>query len=168
MKNTLLATLMTFCLIHQTYSQQTHKPHVNYFVSTWGEVSDYSPEHRGKEGLVLLKLSEDMSFSAFENTDYGAYILQLGTWTLKEKSITFTVMRTILARDDERYSMKGRILALDKGEITYDIVARAENTFTLKDRKSDHTLVFRKTRLDYMPDESTLKPLSTQPDTPDH
>ena len=148
---------MTFCLVHQTYSQKTNQQALNYLVRTWGEVSELVPEHRGKEGLVLLRLNQDKTFSAFENTDYGAYILQLGNWTLKKNSITFRVTKTILAGKEKEYFMKGRILELAKGKITYNILALADNKFIIKAQNSDKTLIFKPTNLNYMPEESELK-----------
>lgn len=153
----ILLMLMTFCIVQQTYSQKTNQQALNYLVRIWGEVSELTPEHRGKEDLVLLKLNQNKTFSAFENTDYGPYILQIGNWTLKKNSITFRVTKTILAGKEKEYFMKGRILDLAKGKITYNILELEANKFIIKAQHSDKTLIFKPTSLDYMPEESELK-----------
>ena len=147
-------TFLTFCIFHQTYSQDIDRQTLNYLVRIWGEVADKGSEHHGKGGLVLLKLNQDKTFAAYENTDFGASILQVGSWTQKEKSITFFVTETRLARKEKEYFMKGRILDLDKGEITYNILELEDNKFIIKAQNSGKTLIFKQTNFVYFPKET--------------
>lgn len=143
--------LATFFFIHRSDAQDTTIQRFNNLTRIWGEVADKGAEHRGKAGLVLLKLNPDNSFSAYENTDFGASILQMGTWTLQEKSITFHVTRTILKSEEKEYFMRGRILGADKGEVIYTIVELNDNLFIIKTQNSDKTLLFKQTKVVYFP-----------------
>ena len=146
-------TLVSFCVFQYAYSQDSSGQILNYIVRIWGEVSNKGSSHHGKNGLVLLKLNQDKSFMAFENTDYGASILQSGNWRVKEKYITFNITKTILARKGNEYFMKSRILDLEKGEITYKILELEDNMFVIKNQNSDKTLMFKQTSFVYFPKE---------------
>ena len=49
--------------------------------------------------------------------------------------------------------MKGRILDLEKGEITYNILELEDNMFVIKNQNSDKTLIFKQTSFVYFPKE---------------
>jgi hypothetical protein len=120
-------------------------------IKVWGEVSKSIPAHRGKAGLVLLELQNNNSFKAYENTDYGASILQIGKWKLKGKNIIFTVINTILARQEKEYFMRGRILELEKGEVSYEILVLDESKFVMRQIGGNKTLKFEQSKYVYFP-----------------
>lgn len=85
----ILTFLIFFGLGQQVYCQTTDTIILKNLIGIWGQVSEYAPEHRGKSGLILLTLNRDKTFYAYENTDYGATILQSGIWDIKKTQNNF-------------------------------------------------------------------------------
>ena len=143
-----LILVLIFLLGKQVYSQNIDKEKL---VRIWGQVTEFMPRHHGKGGGILLTIKEDKSFHAFENTDYGATILQSGTWEIKKNKITFNVTNTTLGRKEKEYFMKGKILELDKGKIVYQIIKLDNEEFIIKAIKSNKLLKFKISEYNYGP-----------------
>jgi hypothetical protein len=147
----LLSFLFFIVTFSVSFSQDQKSIDTGKLIRVWGQVSVEVPVHRGKEGLVLLQLKTDSSFLAYENTDYGASILQVGKWWLSGNSIFFEVSKTILARPEKEYAMKGIILEKEKGRISYRILLLEENNFMIQNTETYRTINFKPSQYNYFP-----------------
>ena len=149
----LLILILTFVFGQQVYCQTADEINLKNLVGIWGQISEYAPEHSGKSGLTLLTLNKDKSFYAFENTDYGATILQSGDWELKGSKIIFNVTKTELCRNEEKYKMRGQILESDTGVIIYEIVKLDNEQFVIStiENNTEKILTFKQSKFSYFP-----------------
>ena len=144
MKKTLL-----FILIISIFGCASYKINENILSNKyWGEINDNISKHRGKAGLIIMKLNSNYTFKAFENTDFGAAVMQKGKWNIKSRIVTFDVQETI--NYDNNSKMKGKILS-DKeiGVIKYEIKEMTKEKLILYNKKLDKELVFELSELKY-------------------
>jgi hypothetical protein len=133
MKYLFLFTLLLFKsqeIISQAKDSSTFQDNL---LRLWGEVSEEIPEHRGKKGLILLKFNGDNSFQAYINSDFGPFVLQSGNWQLKNKIITFNVLKTERDTKDKKTYIKSRLLDKDMGVVEYILIKLDEKNKTLRD-----------------------------------
>ncbi len=119
---------------------------------SWGEINDVVTKHRGKSGLILMKLNSNHTFQAFENTDFGAAVLQKGNWILKNNHIIFDVLET--KNYAKHTTMKGRILSeKEVGKIKYKVVNVTDEKLILSNQEKEKRLVFELSEFKYLPNE---------------
>ncbi len=114
----------------------------------WGEINNMVPKHRGKAGLVIIKLDSNHTFKAYENTDFGAAVLQSGKWHLKNDKILFDVLKT--ENYTEHTTMKGKILAKkEKGKIEYQVLELTNKKLILFNKQQEKKLIFEISKYEY-------------------
>lgn len=138
--------LISIFSINSYFSQQIN---VNILTNRhWGQINDTISKHRGKSGLIIMKLNSDHTFKAFENTDYGAATMQKGTWSVKNNIITFNVKETINYSNQKK--LKGKILSdKDTGKIKYEVKNISEKKIILYDKKKKKELIFELSEFKY-------------------
>jgi hypothetical protein len=151
MKYLFLFTLLLFKsqeIISQAKDSSTFQDNL---LRLWGEVSEEIPEHRGKKGLILLKFNGDNSFQAYINSDFGPFVLQSGNWQLKNKIITFNVLKTERDTKDKKTYIKSRLLDKDMGVVEYILIKLDEKNLVLKKTNSENQLTFNHSKFNYFP-----------------
>lgn len=141
----ILPTLLCILIAQLSFSQEKNK----FLFNVWGEISKQVPEHRGKEGLLLLEITPDYKFNAFENSDYGPAVLQKGTISLKKNKIIFTVQST--KNFSEKEQLKGKILEEDTGSSTFTIKNLTRNEFVIVDDNTSVVRRFKPSKYNYFP-----------------
>jgi len=140
-----LLLIISFLSMNQCQSQIDKNDLID---KSWGEISDNVPNHRGKAGLIIMKLYADNTFQAYENTDYAASILQSGKWSLENQKIIFDVLKT--KKSGNHNDLKGKILTnKEKGEIEYEVLELTNEKLVLFNKQEDKKLIFEITDVEY-------------------
>lgn len=114
----------------------------------WGEINDKIPKHRGKAGLIIMKLDSNHTFQAYESTDFGAAVLQSGKWSLKNDKILFDILKT--ENYAEHTTMKGKILSRKEiGKIEYQVIELTNEKLILFNKKYVKKFIFKISKYKY-------------------
>ena len=115
-------------------------------IGKWGEVNNEITTHRGKAGLIVLKIQKDGTFFTLENSDFGSATRQEGRYQLHQNEITFHIEKTeyINAR---KAKLPGKLSQKEMDVVTYVISKINKSSLTLIPKIGNTPLFFQQTSL---------------------